>query len=211
MKVLNNYCGLGGNRDKWPDNIHVTAVEHNAEIAALYQERYPNDTVIVGDAHEYLLKHYKEFDFVWTSTPCPTHSRARFWASKGGMSDVVYPDWRLWQEIIFLKHFCENPFVVENVIPYYDAFIEPTIELERHCFWSNFQIKPFEFAKIARDHTKITSSTVLYGFDISKNKIAHRKDQLLRNLVNPELGLYIFEQAQGIARQEKTNQIKMFE
>jgi DNA (cytosine-5)-methyltransferase 1 len=211
IKVLNNYCGLGGNRKKWPENVKVTAVEHNPEIAAIYQEYFPEDTVIVGDAHEYLLKHYKEFDFIWSSPPCPTHSRARFWGSKGGTCGVAYPDWKLWQEILFLKHHCEKPYVVENVIPYYqgDVFIEPTIELERHLFWSNFKIRPFDFGEAEQRINVTKPSDTVFGFNIADKKINHRKGQLLRNLVNPELGLYIFEQAQGIIRQEKTAQLKL--
>jgi DNA (cytosine-5)-methyltransferase 1 len=79
MKVLNLYACLGGNRYKWDEvaeeagiELQVTAVELDPELAKLYQERFPNDTVIVADAHQYLLDHYKEFDFVWSSPPCPT-------------------------------------------------------------------------------------------------------------------------------------------
>ena len=78
MKILNLYACLGGNRYKWnevKEDIEVTAIELDPEAARLYQERFPNDTVIVADAHQYLLDHYKEFDFIWSSPPCPTHSR----------------------------------------------------------------------------------------------------------------------------------------
>ena len=80
MRILNLYACLGGNRYKWDEvaDIEVTAVELDSELARLYQERFPNDTVIVADAHQYLLDHYKEFDFIWSSPPCPTHSKARF-------------------------------------------------------------------------------------------------------------------------------------
>ena len=65
MKVLNLYACLGGNRYKWDEvadeagvDMQVTAVELDHELAKLYQERFPNDTVIVADAHQYLLDHY---------------------------------------------------------------------------------------------------------------------------------------------------------
>jgi DNA (cytosine-5)-methyltransferase 1 len=77
MKVLNLYSGIGGNRKLWQD-VEVTAVEHNPDIARIYKDFFPKDTVIVGDAHEWLLKHYSEFDFIWTSPPCPTHSQFRY-------------------------------------------------------------------------------------------------------------------------------------
>lgn len=200
MKVLNLYAGIGGNRKLWQD-VEVTAVELNEEIAAIYQDYFPNDKVIVADAHEYLLQHYKEFDFIWDSPPCPTHSRARFWGSKGGTCEIKYPDWHLWQEILFLKHYTNCKWVVENVIPFYesDIFLTPTIELQRHLFWSNFNIKPFEFNREQVINTTKPTDTV-FGFNISAYKINHRKDQILRNMVNPELGLYILEQAQGIIR-----------
>jgi DNA (cytosine-5)-methyltransferase 1 len=213
MKILNCYAGIGGNRKLW-QNVEVTAVEINEEIAAIYQEYFPDDKVIIADAHEYLLKHYKEFDFIWSSPPCTTHSRARFWGSKGGTTDVKYPDWKLWQEILFLKHYSDYPYVVENVIPFYekDIFLTPAVELERHLFWSNFSIKPYFFGD-EREQVVNTTKPIdtVFGFNISKYKINYRKDQILRNLVNPDLGLYILEQAQGIIRQEKSNQIKLFQ
>jgi DNA (cytosine-5)-methyltransferase 1 len=208
LKVLNNYCGLGGNRDKW-ENVEVIAVEHNEEIASIYRERYPHDKVIVADAHEYLLNHYKEFDFIWTSSPCQSHSRARMWTSKGGRYAPKYPSMALYEEIIFLQHYAECQWVSENVIPYYEPLIKPTVQIDRHLFWSNFPIKPVKIENDADVHST-TSNSIVYGFDVRNYKIKHRKDQLLRNLVNPDLGLYILEQARGIIRQEKTEQIKLF-
>ena len=58
LKVLNLYSCLGGNRLLWED-CEVTAVELDPELARMYQERFPNDKVIVTDAHQYLLDHYK--------------------------------------------------------------------------------------------------------------------------------------------------------
>lgn len=209
MKILNLYAGIGGNRKLWED-VEVTAVEFNPEIAAIYQEYFPDDTVIVADAHEYLLAHYKEFDFIWSSPPCQTHSRARFWGSKGGTCEVKYPDAKLWQEIIFLKNFATCPYVVENVIPYYPVFIAPVIELERHLFWSNWQIKPIPLNNVFRDHQRITGKTILYDFNIS-NTVLPNKTQILRNLVSPEIGLAILDQVRGIKRKSKLKQISLLE
>jgi DNA (cytosine-5)-methyltransferase 1 len=207
MKVLNLYAGIGGNRKLWQD-VEVTAVEYNEEIAAIYQEYFPDDTVIVGDAHEYLLKHYKEFDFIWSSPPCQTHSDIRRMGVVVGQNEALFPDMKLWQEIVFLKHHCKTRYVVENVKPYYEPFYPPTIELDRHLIWSNFKILPTDFIK---DNCikLVQGNTIHYGYDLSRYKLNHRKDQILRNCVNPELGLYIFEQAQGIIRQEKTAQLKL--
>ena len=123
MKILNLYACLGGNRYKWnevKDDIEVTAVELDFELARLYQERFPNDKVIIADAHEYLLKHYKEYDFIWSSPPCPSHSRARFWNSK---AERVYPDLKLYEEIILLQTHFKGKYCVENVVPYYEPLI----------------------------------------------------------------------------------------
>jgi DNA (cytosine-5)-methyltransferase 1 len=73
MKILNLYSGIGGNRKLWGNEHEITSVEYNESIANIYKDLYPNDKVIVADAHEYLQEHFKEFDFIWTSPPCPTH------------------------------------------------------------------------------------------------------------------------------------------
>lgn len=208
MKVLNLYACIGGNRKEWTD-VEVTAVELNEEIAAIYKEYFTHDKVIVADAHEYLLQHYTEFDFIWSSRPCITHSRARYWTSKGGRYAPKFPDLVLYEEILFLQHFAECKWVIENVVPYYEPLIKPTVQIGRHLFWSNFPIKPIDFNDRSDVHTT-TSNSVVYGFDLSNRKISHRKDQILRNLVNPDLGLYILEQAQGIMRKENIKQQSLF-
>ena len=139
-KILNLYAWLGGNRYKWnevKEDIEVTAVEWDEELARLYQERFPNDKVIVADAHQYLLDHYKEFDFIWSSPPCPTHSR--FNLSMKTKRKMKYPDMKLYQEIIFLEHYFNGKYVVENVIPFYTPLIQAK-ERNRHLYWTNFNL-----------------------------------------------------------------------
>jgi hypothetical protein len=104
IKVLNLYACLGGNRYKWDEvaqeagiNMQVVAVEWDEELARLYKERFPNDKVIVADAHQYLLEHYKDFDFIWSSPPCPSHSRARF--ARHESTRPIYPDFKLYEEV----------------------------------------------------------------------------------------------------------------
>lgn len=99
-RILNLFAGIGGNRGLWGDEYHVTAVELNPAIAATYAKRFPNDTVIVGDAHEYLLRHYKEYDFIWASPPCTTHTMMmRYNCTDERSERLVYPDMTLYQEI----------------------------------------------------------------------------------------------------------------
>ncbi len=190
IKILNLYAGIGGNRKLWDNNkIEVTAIENNEETAAIYQDLYPKDKVLVCDAHQYLLEHYKEYDFIWSSRPCQSHSRARFWASKGGRYNPQYPDMQLYEEILFLKYYFNGLWVVENVIPFYEPFLNPLV-LDRHLFWANFEIGDYNKEDFQKDNVK--QMQINYGIDISKYKLSTRKDQILRNCVNPKLGLHIF-------------------
>jgi len=207
MKVLNLYAGLGGNRKLWQD-VEVTAVEINPGIAKFYHDHFPDDKIIIGDAHQYLLDHYKEFDFIWSSINCPSHSRARFWTSKGGRYAPVYPDMKLYEEIIFLKHFFSGLWSVENVTPYYDPLVEPTIKIERHLFWTNFPVSQIRLQKNKVFDGNIESWQNDTGFDITGYDFGIRKDKVLRNCVNPELGLHILNCALNI---EKTTQKTIFD
>jgi len=205
-RVLNLYAGIGGNRKLW-ENVEVTAVEINPEIAAIYQDMYPNDRVIVGDAHQYLLEHYAEFDFIWSSPPCPTHSRARYGLGFHGKGyDAVYPDMRLYQEILLLKHHFEGAWVVENVQAYYEPLITP-IPLGRHWYWANFRIENIKVRSTGISGAVTSSGKVLHakspaelssqlGIDLSPYKITNKR-LLLRNAVEPEVGFHILSAAQG--------------
>jgi DNA (cytosine-5)-methyltransferase 1 len=221
MKILNLYACLGGNRYKWDEvakeagiEIEVTAVEWDEELARLYQERFPDDTVIVADAHQYLLDHYKDFDFIWSSPPCPSHSRARYWSSKGGKYAVEYPDLMLYQEILFLKHFClENTkWVIENVIPYYEPLIQAQ-ERGRHLYWTNFTLPNFESRKIqiCQGIGEVNNLSQFHDYDFRKYKGDQRLDKIARNLVDYEAGRTIFETALGIIKKKDINQVLIFD
>ncbi len=189
IKVLNCYAGIGGNRKLW-ENVDVTAIENNEQIAAIYQDFFPGDTVIITDAHQYLLDHFKEFDFVWSSPPCPTHSDIRRAGVAAGRYGLIYPDMSLYQEIILLQHFAENKWVVENVRPYYDPLILPQ-KISRHYLWANFHINSFKTDRLHYDTQGDLQK--IKGMDISKYKPGVRKDKILRDCVLPELGKHIFD------------------
>lgn len=209
MKILNLYAGIGGNRKLWGDEHEITAVEYDPKIAAIYQDLYPNDIVIVGDAHQYLLDHYQEFEygFIWASPPCPTHSITNFYLNSQGL--VRYPDMRLYAEIILLKTFFKGKYCIENVKSYYDPLIQPQIS-GRHYFWCNFKIPSLnniiKMGDIAGDtgEAKSRKAKDLLGFDLSKYNIPN-KEKLLRNCVDPLIGKAILDKVLEI---EEYNSIK---
>jgi DNA (cytosine-5)-methyltransferase 1 len=215
IKVLNLYACLGGNRYKW-ENCEVTAVEWDVELARLYQERFPNDKVIVADAHQYLLDHYKEFDFIWSSPPCPSHSRARFWGFGKNGKKPIYPDMTLYQEIIFLEYHFQGKYVVENVIPYYEPLI-PAQERDRHLYWTNFKlpnnvngrVKHFGDSKNGATES-LESWSEFHDYDFSKYKGEQLLLKIARNLVDYETGLTIYNTAMGIVTSNKIEQTQLF-
>ena len=197
MKVLNLFAGLGGNRKFWNDvakekgiNIEVTAVEFDPEIAKAYAKRYPNDNVIVGDAWGYGAKNYLDFDFIWASPPCQTHSRLNIANNIRNDRTKRLPDFRLYELIVYLKYFCKKAFVVENVVPFYEPLIKPTAEIGRHYFWANFDL-----FFLHNSNFRIVTKTKIGDFmdlDLNEFKIKNKR-QAIRNEVDYEIGKKIFE------------------
>ena len=218
-RILNLYACLGGNRYKWDevsDNIEVVAVELDSELAKLYQERFPNDKVIVADAHQYLLDHYKEFDFIWTSPPCPTHSKVRMTQKNNSAFNPMFPDMKLYEEILFLDNYFDGKYVVENVVPYYQPLVVGK-KRGRHIYWTNFNL-PNKLS------TRKQSSGLMNGinnempqwceyheYDFYKYKGNQRRDKIARNLVDYEAGRTILETAMEIQRQNDTKQVGLFD
>lgn len=212
MKVLNLYACLGGNRLLWTD-CEVTAVELDPELALLYQERFPDDKVIVTDAHQYLLDHYHKFDFIWSSPPCPSHSRARFWQSSNieTATKPVYPDMNLYQEIIFLDNYYSGKWCVENVIPYYTPLI-PAKKRGRHLYWTNFNLpsdigdRPFQMG----GNNEVKRLCQFHDYNFFKYKGDQRIDKIARNLVDYKAGETIFNTAKGIIVSKNLSQQQLF-
>ena len=222
-KVLNLYACLGGNRYKWDEvaieaniDLEVTAIELDQELARMYKERFPNDTVIVSDAHQYLLDHYKDFDFIWSSPPCPSHSRARYWNSSNykTKTEAVYPDMKLYEEILFLQHYYKiGKYVVENVIPFYDPLIHAQ-KRGRHLYWTNFKLPndlgDRRFA-ISSAKQELKGLCKFHEYDFQKYKGNQRIDKIARNLVDYEAGKTIFKTALELKINSQSNQIELFE
>ena len=197
MKVLNLFAGLGGNRKYWDEvarekgiNIEVTAVEFDPEIAKAYKKRYPNDNVIIGDAWDYAAKNYLDFDFIWASPPCQTHSRLNIANNIRNDRTKRLPDFRLYELIVYLKYFCKKAFIVENVVPFYEPLIKPTAEIGRHYFWANFDL-----FFLHNSNFRIVTKTKVGDFmdlDLNGFKIKNKR-QAIRNEVDYEIGKKIFE------------------
>jgi DNA (cytosine-5)-methyltransferase 1 len=220
MKILNLYACLGGNRYKWDEvaDIEVTAVELDPELARLYQERFPNDKLIIADAHQYLLDHYKEFDFIWSSPPCPTHSRLVNTNKNRSGYKVRYPNMSLYQEVILLDNFFKGKYIVENVIPYYQPLM-PAKKRGRHLYWTNFNLpndigerKDVDgiIGQKGSQNVYVKTLSKFHDYDFFKYKGKQRIAQVAANLVDYEAGKTILETALGIINRENINQTTMF-
>jgi len=194
-KVLNLYAGIGGNRKLWND-VDVTAVEWDEDKAQVYRDHFPEDTVVVTDAHEYLKEHYNEFDFIWASPPCPTHSQIRYIdAGEDMQNDPVFPNMELYEEILFLQGYFDGDYAVENVNGWYEPLVEPQ-ERQRHYFWSNYHIPPIELEASNIYEGTVNEWQDKLGYDLSDYDLSHnKKKKMLRNCVKPKLGKHVLEAA----------------
>ena len=221
FKVLNLYACLGGNRLKWDEvakeagiDMQVTAIELDPELAKLYQERFPNDIVIIEDAHQYLLDHFNEFDFIWSSPPCPSHSRVRITQKTRADFKYIYPDMKLYEEIIFLDTFFGGKYCIENVIPYYEPLIQAQ-KRGRHLYWCNFNL-PSNINErklngiLCEMDNEVNVLSDFHNYDFRKYRGGQPLNKIARNLVDYEAGRTIFEVALGIIKKSNTKQTELF-
>ena len=185
-KILNLYAGIGGNRYLWKD-CDVTAVEKDVQAARIYSRLFPDDHVCITDAKEYLLRNIMKYDFIWASPPCQSHSKL----NTTGNLPLAYPDLSLYQMIIYLQQNAKCPWIVENVDPYYDPLIATPYKIDRHIFWSDYYLPPFD---VPREKGIVSMS----GGDIAKwlqmdFKGLKPTRQMLRNCVHPVIGKILFD------------------
>ena len=210
-KMLNLFAGIGGNRLPWTGNI--VAVEHDEDMASIYKQRFPNDEMVIDDAWTYLEDHFHEFDFIWASPPCPSHSKiSRTHAGRrynGFDMKVEIPDMRLYGIIMFLQHHFRGEWVVENVKPFYTSLIERSFVVGRHVFWSNLGVPSSNLKtkaimyKLGNDYIeylrslcdtleldfKLIEPMVKPNWSYGNDKIG----QILRNTIHPEVARYIWD------------------
>jgi DNA (cytosine-5)-methyltransferase 1 len=213
MKILNLYAGLGGNRKHWKD-CQVTAVEKDAKIAKAYQSQFPGDEVVIADAHEFLKSRFGEFDFIWSSPPCQSHSKMDL---ANGRNKPRFADLKLYEEILFLQTYATGKWVVENVVPYYDPLIRPTVRVGRHLFWSNFHFRADDVDRpvgfIASGGQAIAESLKEWlGLDCDERlyyESNHCPAQVFRNCVHPDIGRQILDQSRGLEFASTSNQLEL--
>ena len=122
-----------------------------------------------------------------------------------------YADMKLYQEILFLKHYFNGKYVVENVIPYYEPLISAK-KRGRHLYWTNFNLPN----KIGRNNvdnfskTDIESLSNYHDYNFRKYKGKQSIGKVGRNLVDYEAGKTIFETALGIIKKQNVNQTELF-
>lgn len=180
--------------------IRVFAVDNNKRIMELYLETFPDDGYDITDAHQFLLDNLERFeeegvDFIWVSPPCQSHSKAKYWRYYMGDNKPYYQDFGLYEIIHLLQNqgVWSGNWVVENVIPWYRPLIEPTVQLGRHLFWSNFKIPKIHFSKKRRAYNELGNRELrdIYG-------LTSTNQQWLRNATRPDVGLYILKCSLGI-------------
>jgi DNA (cytosine-5)-methyltransferase 1 len=220
MKILNLYAGLGGNRKNWGSH-EVTAVEYNPQIAAVYQEQYPDDKILVKDVVTWIRKcDLSQYDFIWASPPCTTHSCATSFHLR------YVPDLtQIYGLIIHLEYKIgtagyknKKPqalYCIENVQPFYGLKkwfgpgLLPTVKLDRHYFWSNFPIpEPIEEltnSRLSLDYLntnkhqrsllmrgQVEDMAKYHGFNLTLlDGYKGRKDKVVRNMMHHTIADYI--------------------
>lgn len=200
MRYLNLYSGIGGNRSKLPDDVEVTAVEYDQKVADVYSRLWPNDEIIVTDAHSYLLDNYQRYDFIWSSPVCVTRSK---FTRSGRNRKPYYVDMSVYQQYLLLNHMSDAYWVIENVHPFFNELIPPTIELGRHRFWTNFHVEPFVPPELPgmfeKTREELHDFHEIYYSESLCNGTNHDPSQPLRNAVHGETGLHLYNCALGTA------------
>jgi len=227
MKILNLFAGLGGNRKAWSKH-EITAIELDPAICKIYSELYPEDTIINQDYEDYLRNtdNDLDFDFIWGSPPCQTHSHMQVFTRHNKKRQPVFKMDQVQGLVLWLKRNVDCKFVIENVIPSYglvsleDKGIYQVI-LDRHIFYSSFKIKKMKFrSRNSEGHGKISGLMRMNAvqlcayhdlpFEIVERikglqESGHDHLKVLRNLCDYQIGDYVLKQSL-----KENNLIKIF-
>lgn len=194
MKILNLYAGIGGNRKLWSEHS-VLAVEIDPIIAKCYQDNFPGDELVIEDAIQFVEENdLSRFDVIWASPPCLTHSQ---WNMVNGPKIPRVTD--IYGLILFFNHTRRDPWVIENVNPWYKTLIPMNFQVGRHYFWSNYPMPSKRFGPSKINYRSFRQLSKEYDLDVKRiEKLTQlRRRQIVRNCVHPEIGKYILENLTG--------------
>jgi len=202
-EVLNAWAGIGANTHNWNrDKYNITHIEINEEIAEANTELHPNDTVIQTDAKQFLVENYQDFDYIWASPPCPSHSSIAKAGAKNGQYNAKIPDMNLYGVIIFLDEYFEGDWTVENVQPFYERLdkqerekaeakqtvIPPAQKTSRHLFWSSHEISETSVPRSGFNKKNNQEIMDWLGIQVDNSFDTVEKRKVLRNCVHPKIG-----------------------
>jgi len=124
-------------------------------------------------------------------------------------TDPVYPDMKLYEEILLLQGYFDGKWIVENVQSWYDPLITPQ-KIGRHFYWANFEIpepKQKETGpEIGQEMIGTVSEKTMkqkvkeFGlsekeFEYIPNPSDYPKNKIIRNMVHPDDGEQILKAA----------------
>jgi len=125
----------------------------------------------------------------------------------------MFPDMKLYAEILFLDKWFKGKYVVENVIPYYEPLIAGK-KRGRHLYWTNFNL-PTNLNErkggIMEGKNEVDKWCEFHDYNFKKYKGTQRTDKIARNLVDYEVGKTILDVALGIYKQNNTSQSNLFD
>jgi len=204
IRILDLFCGVGGVARGFQnfllDNgieFEYYAIDIDKRVLKAHKLLNPYSKTICRDAWSIDDKEFKEFDLIWASPPCETHSKSRFLNIN---AKPTKPDMRLYNLIERLWSL-NMPFIVENVEPYYRPPIKPIVKVGRHVLWSNLCIKPFKlnlqnFMDVKDDiHKLIKYHEIPFELSIKLLKILKKKTRdALRDMVHWRIAYNIAKQ-----------------
>lgn len=194
MRILDLYGGVGGTgigihevcQEEFGLEYDYMIVENDEEVIKYHALNCPRSHIYKEDAINWLDK-LENFDFIWVSPPCKSHSMAMlFWSNTEKFRQI---DKDLFKWIRKTRELKLPAIVVENVVPYYGFKYKPTCMIGRHVFWANFPILPFEVPKRPKAFDYMTKN----DWCNYKGIIAATREQA-RAAVHPAIAGGIFKQ-----------------
>ncbi len=204
IKILDLFCGIGGVAKGFQRylleqgmSFEYYAVDVDPKVLRAHKKFNPLSNTILRDAYSFTDDELLEFDFIWASPPCETHSRLNFY-NWGNPKKYKEPDMRFY-ELIEMLYRLNIPFVVENVEPYYKPPIKPSVKVYRHVLWTNLSIRPFRvdlpnFSDVKDDVKSLTKYHGVPRDVVNTLGTARKARSALRDMVNPIVSYNIAKQ-----------------